>query len=91
MEASVLGAGITAQRPDIAFDSIMPVAPSPLYNERSAPVTVTYRFYWYDAKGFEMYPLEAPRTIVIPTNVGMTVYASSRFLDARKVRLYLYL
>ena len=81
MESSVLAAGITAEQP----------ASSTLYNERHEPVTVHYRFYWYDVRGLEMHPLEAPRSVTIPARSSVTLYGSANYLGAHKVRLYLYL
>lgn len=91
MEASLLGAGVTAQAPDVELNGIRPLASSQLYNERNAPITVHYRFYWYDVKGLEMHPLEAPRSVVVPARGAVTIFASSHFPGATKVRLYLYL
>lgn len=91
MESSLLGAGVTAQAPEIKLNSIRPLASSRLYNERGAPITVHYRFYWYDAKGLEMHPLEAPRSVVVPARGAVAIFASSHFPGANKVRLYLYL
>ncbi len=59
MESSLLAAGISAEKPCLfQRPSIQPSASSTLYNERQEPVTVHYRFYWYDARGLEMHPLE---------------------------------
>lgn len=91
LESAVLAAGITAEKPEYSNENITPSASSRIYNERDKPVTVSYRFYWYDAKGLEMHPLEAPRTVTIPAHSGVSVFASSHYLGARKVRLYLYL
>lgn len=91
MESSVLAAGITGQKPSVSIENITPVASSRLYNERDKPVTVKYRFYWYDAKGLEMHPPEAPRSVTLQPHSGVNIFASSHFLGARKVRLYLYL
>ncbi|WP_029696414.1 YcfL family protein [Siccibacter turicensis] len=91
MESSVLAAGITAQKPEYSIENITPSASSTLYNERDKPVTVNYRFYWYDAKGLEMHPLEAPRSVTVPAHSSVAIFASSHYLGARKVRLYLYL
>ncbi|MGG5838043.1 YcfL family protein, partial [Huaxiibacter chinensis] len=66
MESSVLAAGITADTPSLTISDIQPSASSQLYNERNEPVTVHYRFYWYDVRGLEMHPLEAPRNVTIP-------------------------
>lgn len=91
MESSVLAAGITAEAPSLTVSEIQPSASSTLYNERHEPVTVHYRFYWYDVRGLEMHPLEAPRSVIIPANSSVTLYGSANYLGAHKVRLYLYL
>ena len=91
MESSVLAAGITAESPSLTLSEIQPSASSTLYNERHEPVTIHYRFFWYDVRGLEMHPLEAPRTAVIPANSSVTLYGSANYLGAHKVRLYLYL
>ena len=91
MESSVLAAGITAEAPTLTLSDIQPSASSTLYNERHEPVTIHYRFFWYDVRGLEMHPLEAPRTAVIPANSCVTLYGSANYLGAHKVRLYLYL
>ncbi|MCQ6310010.1 YcfL family protein [Citrobacter freundii] len=91
MESTILAAGITAEQPTITTSDIQASASSRLYNERQEPVTVHYRFYWYDARGLEMHPLEAPRSVTIPAHSSVTLYGSANFLGAHKVRLYLYL
>ena len=91
MEANVLAAGISADNPELTTSEIQATASSRLYNERATPVTVHYRFYWYDARGLEMHPLEAPRTVTLPAQGSVTLYGSANSLGAHKVRLYLYL
>ena len=91
MESTVLAAGITAEPPELTTSDIQASASSRLYNERQEPVTVHYRFYWYDARGLEMHPLEAPRSMTIPARSSVTLYGSANYLGAHKVRLYLYL
>jgi len=91
MESTLLAAGITAQPPSLRTSDMQPSASSTLYNERQEPVTVHYRFYWYDARGLEMHPLEAPRSVTIPARSSVTLYGSANYLGAHKVRLYLYL
>lgn len=68
MESSLLAAGISAEKPFLSTSDIQPSASSTLYNERQEPVTVHYRFYWYDARGLEMHPLERPRSVTIPAH-----------------------
>ena len=91
MESTVLAAGITAEPPELTTSDIQASASSRLYNERQEPVTVHYRFYWYDARGLEMHPLEAPRSVTVPAHSSVTLYGSANYLGAHKVRLYLYL
>ena len=91
MESTILAAGVTAEQPTLTTSDIQASASSRLYNERQEPVIVHYRFYWYDARGLEMHPLEAPRSVTIPAHSSVTLYGSANFLGAHKVRLYLYL
>ena len=91
MESTLLAAGITAEAPALTTSDIQPSASSRLYNERQEPVTVHYRFYWYDARGLEMHPLEPARSITVPAHSSVTLYSSANILGAHKARLYLYL
>ncbi|QXX23481.1 YcfL family protein [Salmonella enterica subsp. salamae] len=91
MESTVLAAGVTAEQPELSASDIQPSASSRVYNERQEPITVHYRFYWYDARGLEMHPLEAPRSVTIPARSSVTLFGSASYLGAHKVRLYLYL
>ncbi|EIS2364974.1 YcfL family protein [Salmonella enterica] len=91
MESTVLAAGVTAEPPELTASDIQPSASSRVYNERQEPITVHYRFYWYDARGLEMHPLEAPRSVTIPARSSVTLFGSANYLEAHKVRLYLYL
>ncbi|HKM97544.1 MAG TPA: YcfL family protein [Buttiauxella sp.] len=89
METSVLAAGISAEKPDISTDNGATVSRSQLYNEQSKPVIISYRFYWYDAKGLEIHPLEQARTVTIPAKSSVSVSSIASYPDARKVRLSL--
>ena len=91
MESNVLAAGISADAPEVTASEIQATATSRLFNERQQPITVHYRFFWYDARGLEMHPLERPRSVTIPAHSAVTLYGSANFLGAHKVRLYLYL
>ncbi len=91
MESNVLAAGISAEKPELTRSEIQATASAKLFNERRESVTLHYRFYWYEARGLEMHPLEAPRTVTIPAMGSVTLYGSASSLGAHKVRLYLYL
>ena len=51
MEASVMAAGVMAEKPELSRQSGKPVATSTLYNEKDVPVTLNYQFYWYEESG----------------------------------------
>ena len=91
MESAVLAAGVSAEKPVLSSSDIQSTASAKLFNERREPVTVHYRFYLYDARGLEMHPLEAPRSITVPAMGAVTLYGTANSLGAHKARLYLYL
>ena len=91
MESSVLSAGILTSKPTISEQAGQQRAVSLLENQQSKPVTVHYRFYWYDDKGLEIQPFEAPRTVVVPASQRLEISSQIGNLMASKVRLYLYL
>lgn len=89
IEPAILAAGITANAPDIDGDSADRTAHSEIFNDTSQPVSVHYRFYWYDAEGLEMHPLEKTRMVSIPARGSVSVYSRQPFLGASLTRLYL--
>jgi uncharacterized protein YcfL len=91
MESNVLAAGISAEIPTVTASEIQATATTRLFNERQVPVIVHYRFFWYDARGLEMHPLEPARSIKVPAHSSVTLYGSANILGAHKARLYLYL
>ncbi|QGN37647.1 YcfL family protein [Klebsiella oxytoca] len=91
MEANVLAAGISAEVPTVTASEIQATATTRLFNERQVPVTVHYRFFWYDARGLEMHPLEPARSITVPARSSVSLYGSANILGAHKARLHLYL
>ncbi|WP_241522051.1 YcfL family protein [Chimaeribacter californicus] len=91
MESPVLTAGIIADKPTIADASGRKSAASVLSNSQMTPVTVHYRFYWYDAQGLDLLPFQPPRTITLAPASTATIYSLMGNLDADSVRLYLYL
>ncbi|HGW4086878.1 TPA: YcfL family protein [Klebsiella michiganensis] len=91
MESNVLAAGISAEVPTVTASEIQATATTRLFNERQVPVTVHYRFFWYDARGLEMHPLGSARSITVPAHSSVTLYGSANILGAHKARLYLYL
>lgn len=91
METSVLAAGITAGSPDVTASGGQHVATTELYNETNQPITINYRYYWYDDSGLEMHPLEKAASVTVPAHASATVTTLTDAAGASKVRLYLYL
>lgn len=89
MESAVLAAGVTASKPELTRSEIQASASAKLFNERGQPVTVYYRFYWYDARGLEMHPLERARSVTIPAHSTVILYGSANSPGAYKTRLWL--
>ncbi|WP_336983541.1 MULTISPECIES: YcfL family protein [unclassified Cedecea] len=89
MESAVLAAGISAEKPDISQQNGATVAESSLYNEQHKPVTLYYRFYWYDKKGLEIHPLEQVRTVTLPGQSSQRIDSTAAWPGAKKVRLSL--
>ncbi len=91
MDSPVLTAGILADSPSIADASGRLKATSVLSNTQNTPVTIHYRFYWYDKQGLDILPFEAPRTITVAANSDAEIYSLNGNFDAKRVRLYLFL
>ncbi|ADU68811.1 YcfL family protein [Pantoea sp. At-9b] len=91
MESSVLSAGIITDEPKLAGNDGQLRASSVLYNQRETPVTLHYRYYWYDDKGLEITPREPAQTLTVPAHGSVEAASQIGNLTASKVRLYLYL
>ncbi|HEY0211883.1 YcfL family protein [Acerihabitans sp.] len=91
MDPSVLTAGITAEAPTISDDQGRRRAAAAIGNGQHHAVTVNYRFYWYDPQGLDVLPFPVTRTLVIPPGAEVSVESISGNLEARRVRLYLFL
>lgn len=91
MDSSVMTAGITANRPAIGDDQGRKRAYAELRNSQPHPMAVHYRFFWYDQQGLDILPFPPIQTLLIPANGTATVEARTGNLEARRVRLYLYL
>ena len=91
MDSPVLTAGILADNTSIADASGRLRASSVLSNTQTTPVTLHYRFYWYDKQGLDILPFEKPRTVTVAANSDTEIYSLNGNLDAKRVRLYLYL
>ncbi|MCW8110030.1 YcfL family protein [Yersinia intermedia] len=91
MDSSVLAAGILASQPAVSLSSGNNVARSVITNSQNKPIRINYRFYWYDAQGLDVPPLEAPRVMVIAPGGDVTVQSVNNNFNARSARLHLFL
>ncbi|MGG4623317.1 YcfL family protein [Serratia odorifera] len=91
MDSPVLTAGILANRPVVNDASGRMIATSVLSNTQPTPVTVHYRFFWYDGQGLDIRPFEKPREITVAPNSDAQVYSINGNLEARRARLYIFL
>ncbi|CAI0720934.1 Predicted periplasmic lipoprotein [Serratia entomophila] len=91
MDSSVLTAGILADTPSLSTASGQMMAASVLSNSQTTPVTVHYRFYWYNAQGLDIRPFEEPREVVVAPGAEVKIYSLNGNLDAKRARLYLFL
>jgi len=89
MEGSVLAAGIRASSPTLSHRDGTSVAYTSLYNEQQHPVTLYYRFYWYDEKGLEIHPTDKVRALTLEPESGKQVQSTVFYPNASKVRLFL--
>lgn len=91
MEADVLSAGITADGPSLSSDGMNKKASVILYNDRDVPVTLHYRYFWYNSQGLEIYPEQPAQTLVVPAHQNRQADSWSGDLSASQVRVSLYL
>ena len=91
MDSSVLAAGILASQPAVSLSSGNNVARSVITNSQNKPIRINYRFYWYDAQGLDVPPLEAPRVMVKTPRDDVTVQSVNNNFNARSARLHLFL
>ena len=89
MEGAVLAAGIRASSPALSQRDGATVARTSLYNEQQHPVTLYYRFYWYDEKGLEIHPIDKVQTLTLEPESGKQVQSTVFYPNASKVRLFL--
>ncbi|MFI8418109.1 YcfL family protein [Serratia sp. NPDC078593] len=91
MDSSVLTAGILAERPEVNAAAGRMMATSVLSNTQPNPVTVHYRFFWYDAQGLDIRPFEKPREMTVAPNSDAQIYSINGNLDAKRARLHVFL
>mgnify|MGYP003365908693 FL=1 len=91
MESPVLTAGIIPGSPTVSDSGGQKKATSTLNNNQPHPVTLHYRFYWYDKQGLDLFPVAEARTVTVPANSSVDVSSQNGNLDAYSVRIYLYL
>ncbi|AJJ63468.1 YcfL family protein [Yersinia aldovae] len=91
MDSSVLTAGILASQPAISTSSGNNVARSVVSNSQHKSIKIYYRFYWYDAQGLDVPPLEAPRSVIIAPGDDVDIQSVNNSFNARSARVHLFL
>ncbi|ATZ94960.1 MULTISPECIES: YcfL family protein [Dickeya] len=91
LDASVMAAGISASRPSLSRGGAGQQASARISNTSGQPVTLHYRFYWYDQQGLDVPPLGVSQTAVIPAHTDISLVATHADPAASQVRLYLFL
>ncbi|ANE74024.1 YcfL family protein [Dickeya solani] len=91
LDASVMAAGISASRPSLSRGGAGQQASARISNASEQPVTLHYRFYWYDQQGLDVPPLDVSQTAVIPAHTDISLVATHANPAASQVRLYLFL
>jgi uncharacterized protein YcfL len=91
MDSSVPTAGISAEQPSVSDDQAGKRASAQLTNHQAYPISIHYRFYWYDRQGLDILPFANVKTVVVPPEASVAVNSYTGNLEAQRVRLYLYL
>ncbi|MCV9877708.1 YcfL family protein [Brenneria izbisi] len=91
MDAPLLSAGVIADAPSLGLENGKRRASSVLSNDAQQPVTVHYRFYWYDGNGLDILPYDDVQTLVLPPQTEITISSARSNPDVRQIRLHLFL
>lgn len=91
LDAPLLSAGITAGAPSLDSENGKRRASSVVSNHTEQPVTVHYRFYWYDDNGLDILPYDDAQTLVLPPRAEIKISSTRGNPDVRQVRLHLFL
>ncbi|MEI7377454.1 YcfL family protein [Dickeya chrysanthemi] len=91
LDASIVAAGISASRPSLSRGSAGQQASARVGNTSGKPVTLHYRFYWYDQQGLDVSPLDVSQTVTIPAHTDISLVSTHVNPAASQVRLYLFL
>ncbi|MBT0726606.1 YcfL family protein [Rosenbergiella australiborealis] len=88
MGPEVLSAGIIADAP-VMNDEQAPAATTRVYNDRDVPLTIHYRYFWYDQQGLAIPYSPRTQSIAIPAHSSSELLSSSGSVNARQVRIYI--
>ena len=91
MEPSVLAAGIVAGRPAITQHVDGTRAIVMLSNTQSYPVSIRYRFYWYNEQGLEVSPAGRVNDVTILGDGDTEISADMPDKTISYVRVYLFI
>ncbi|MEA9391997.1 DUF1425 domain-containing protein [Acerihabitans sp. TG2] len=91
MDPSVMTAGISVGKPEMSDDKGRLRAQSVIHNRQHHAVTIHYRFYWYDEQGLDILPFADVRTVTVPAGADVSLDSVNGNLEAKRVRLSLFL
>lgn len=90
MEPSVLAVGIVAGKPLLTRNEQGSRATVMLSNTRSYPVSIRYRFYWYNEQGLEISPAGRVNDVMILGDGDTEISADIPNKTVSYVRVYLF-
>ncbi len=90
MEPSVLVVGIVAGQPTLEHNTNGTRATVMLSNTQSSPVSIRYRFYWYNEQGLEVSPAGHVNDVAILGDGDTEISADVPDKTISYVRVYLF-
>ncbi|OAT22536.1 YcfL family protein [Proteus myxofaciens] len=91
MEPSVLAAGVVAGKPQLERYTKGTQATVTLSNTQSYPVSIRYRFYWYNEQGLEISPAGRVNDVLVPGDGDTKISADIPNQTISYVRVYLFI
>lgn len=91
MEPSVLAAGVVAGKPQLERYIDGTKATVTLSNTQSYPVSIRYRFYWYNEQGLEISPAGRVNDVLVPGDGDTEISADIPNQTISYVRVYLFI
>lgn len=88
--SSGLPTTITADTLSLTRTPAAAVASAELVNQQRSPVTLRYRFFFYNHEGLDVLPFTSASTITLAGHCRTRIAAQAANSTVKQVRLYLY-